>query len=78
METQKNSQTSRKKRGIKKRVYPHLLRHSLATNLLKRGCGLIGIKEQLGHAHLRTTEEYIHSLKAVARQEYDKALPEYF
>ena len=31
-----------------RRVYPHLLRHSLATNLLNRGASLITIKDQLG------------------------------
>lgn len=47
--------------GIKKRVYPHLFRHSLATNMLCRGANLLTIKEQLGHAFIDTTMIYIQS-----------------
>lgn len=47
--------------GLTKRVYPHLLRHSLATNLLHRGAHLLAIKEQLSHAFVETTMIYVHS-----------------
>lgn len=45
--------------GIQKRVYPHLLRHSIATILLD--CGLVPIdqvQEFLGHLNLSTTQIY--------------------
>ncbi len=44
------------KAKIKKRVYPHLLRHSVATTLLERGMPIDQIQKFLGHAKLETTQ----------------------
>jgi len=41
--------------SIGKRVTPHILRHTAATNLLQRGCPIGHIKEILGHNNLETT-----------------------
>jgi integrase/recombinase XerD len=41
--------------GIDKPVSPHMLRHTMATNLLRNGCPLGFIKEILGHEKLETT-----------------------
>ena len=41
-----------------KRVTPHILRHSCATHMLKRGAGLRQIQEMLGHSQLTSTEHY--------------------
>lgn len=65
------------KAGIAKRVYPHLLRHSLASNLLLRGANIMLIKNQLRHAHLETTLCYINSIIFGERNDYEKFAPSY-
>ena len=41
-----------------KRITPHIIRHTMATNLLRNGCPIGFIKEILGHEHLETTCRY--------------------
>jgi integrase/recombinase XerD len=62
---------------IGRRVFPHLFRHSLATNLLNRGASLIMIKEQLGHAFIESTMIYVTSMPFRTRSEYDFFKPAY-
>lgn len=64
---------AKKKAGITKRVYSHLLRHSIATHLLESGVGLRQIQNILGHAQVSTTEFYTQVAVEVKREALSKA-----
>lgn len=66
-----------KRAKIEKKVYPHLLRHSLASNMLNRGAGIILIKEQLGHDWIQSTENYISCFPNRIKSEFEIYKPSY-
>lgn len=63
------------KKGIKKTVSPHTLRHSFASILLKNGANIRVIQELLGHEDLKTTQIYTHLIDEKLKKDYEEYHP---
>lgn len=60
---------------FKGRKSPHVLRHTLATELLEGGTEINSIKELLGHSSLAATQIYTHNSAAQLKKIYQTAHP---
>ena len=61
-----------RKAGITKRVYPHLLRHTMATKLLALGMDITDVQRFLGHENITTTRHYAETTAATLRWKFDR------
>ena len=61
--------------GITGRKSPHVLRHTLATELLDDGSDIYSIKELLGHSSLAATQVYTHNTIEKLKNVYTNAHP---
>ena len=68
-----------KKAGLPKTSTPHVLRHSCATHMLRRGAGVRHLQTLLGHSCLNTTQIYtrveVSDLAKVVRQFHPREAP---
>jgi len=61
--------------GLEKKITPHTLRHSFATDLFNGGADLSSVQELLGHSNVATTEIYTHVSEKTLFSSFHKAHP---
>ncbi len=69
---QENVRRAARMAGIGKKVTPHVIRHSFATDLLHNGADIRAVQEMLGHASITTTQIYTHSTNARLREVHER------
>jgi integrase/recombinase XerD len=67
--------THARQAGLKTKVTAHTFRHTFATDLVKNGADITAVQRMLGHADLKTTEQYIRSLGLSIKAVHQKTHP---
>jgi integrase/recombinase XerD len=62
--------------GIKRKLHPHLFRHTFASHLMQGGADLRSLQEMLGHASLATTQIYTHLERSDLKRLHEKYHPD--
>ena len=61
--------------GVEQKLYPHKLRHTVATHLLESSGNIRAVQEFLGHENISTTQIYTHLDNQYLMTVYDKVHP---
>jgi site-specific recombinase XerD len=59
-------------RHFSKKVHPHMLRHSFATNLLENGCHPYTMQRLMRHSTFLSTQKYLHIVDKELEQAHNK------
>jgi integrase/recombinase XerD len=60
---------------IKKKVTPHLFRHTFATDLVRNGADITSVQKMMGHSDPKTTQGYLKSLGLDVKKTHQKTHP---
>lgn len=65
---------ARRRAGLERHVWPHLLRHSTATEFLDGGAGLEQVQALLNHTNIASTRRYVRIAQGRLRKQYDNII----
>ena len=58
--------------GLSTNVFPHKLRHSFASTMMRNGADITTVRDILGHSTVKTTEIYAKTSSVTVEYEYRK------
>lgn len=58
--------------GLSRKIFPHIFRHTFATQAISNGMEITALQRLLGHEELSTTQAYINLSQETVRRAYDR------